>query len=130
VRAAASWPAPAPPAAPRAGIAQRRMDRHGLRPAVPPYEQTPDAEEPHLRGRRGAAGKIAFGVSDTLQCLEMGAVETLIVWENLEARARPPAARRLVGGRYASITERVSICLLGKAAGETGEACKAQQPYS
>ena len=26
-----------------------------------------------------------FGVSDTLQCLEMGAVETLIVWENLEA---------------------------------------------
>ena len=35
-------------------------------------------------------GKIAFGVSDTLQCLEMGAVEPLIVWENLEARA--PAA--------------------------------------
>ena len=33
-----------------------------------------------------AAGKIVFGVSDTLQCLEMGAVETLIVWENLEAR--------------------------------------------
>lgn len=32
-----------------------------------------------------AAGKIVFGVSDTLQCLEMGAVETLIVWENLEA---------------------------------------------
>ena len=31
------------------------------------------------------AGKIVFGVSDTLQCLEMGAVETLIVWENLEA---------------------------------------------
>ena len=25
-----------------------------------------------------------FGVGDTLQCLEMGAVETLIVWENLE----------------------------------------------
>ena len=36
--------------------------------------------------RAAAAGKIAFGVSDTLQCLEMGAVETLIVWENLEAR--------------------------------------------
>lgn len=29
-------------------------------------------------------GKFAFGVSDTLQCLEMGAVETLIVWENLD----------------------------------------------
>jgi len=26
-----------------------------------------------------------FGVRETLTCLEMGAVETLIVWENLEA---------------------------------------------
>lgn len=25
-----------------------------------------------------------FGVKDTLACLEMGAVETLIIWENLE----------------------------------------------
>ena len=25
-----------------------------------------------------------FGTKDTLACLEMGAVETLIVWENLE----------------------------------------------
>jgi peptide chain release factor subunit 1 len=29
-------------------------------------------------------GKFCFGVEDTLQCLDMGAVETLIVWENLE----------------------------------------------
>eukprot|EP00890_Picochlorum_soloecismus_P006021 jgi/Picsp_1/641/NSC_00637-R1_eukaryotic release factor 1 len=29
-------------------------------------------------------GKFCFGVRDTLGCLEMGAVETLIVWENLE----------------------------------------------
>jgi peptide chain release factor subunit 1 len=29
-------------------------------------------------------GKFCFGVRDTLACLEMGAVETLIVWENLE----------------------------------------------
>ena len=29
-------------------------------------------------------GKFCFGVKDTLTCLEMGAVETLIVWENLE----------------------------------------------
>lgn len=29
-------------------------------------------------------GRFVFGVADTLQCLEMGAVETLIVWENLE----------------------------------------------
>lgn len=29
-------------------------------------------------------GKFCFGVRDTLACLEMGAVETLVVWENLE----------------------------------------------
>eukprot|EP00244_Chara_vulgaris_P010371 TRINITY_DN4748_c0_g1_i8.p1 TRINITY_DN4748_c0_g1~~TRINITY_DN4748_c0_g1_i8.p1 ORF type:complete len:441 (-),score=107.13 TRINITY_DN4748_c0_g1_i8:887-2209(-) len=29
-------------------------------------------------------GKYVFGVDDTLKALEMGAVETLIVWENLE----------------------------------------------
>lgn len=31
-------------------------------------------------------GKFVFGVKDTLACLEMGAVETLIVWENLEVQ--------------------------------------------
>lgn len=29
-------------------------------------------------------GKYVFGIKDTMACLEMGAVETLIVWENLE----------------------------------------------
>jgi peptide chain release factor subunit 1 len=29
-------------------------------------------------------GKFGFGVSETLQLMEMGAVETLVVWENLE----------------------------------------------
>lgn len=29
-------------------------------------------------------GKFCFGVEDTFKGLEMGAVETLIVWENLE----------------------------------------------
>jgi hypothetical protein len=29
-------------------------------------------------------GKFVFGVKDTLTCLDMGAVETLIVWENLD----------------------------------------------
>ena len=29
-------------------------------------------------------GKYCFGITDTLKALEMGAVETLIVWENLE----------------------------------------------
>lgn len=31
-------------------------------------------------------GKYVFGVRDTLACLEMGAVETLIVWENLDVQ--------------------------------------------
>jgi peptide chain release factor subunit 1 len=29
-------------------------------------------------------GKFVFGIDDTLKALEMGAVETLIVWENLD----------------------------------------------
>ena len=29
-------------------------------------------------------GKYCFGIDDTLEALGMGAVETLIVWENLE----------------------------------------------
>jgi peptide chain release factor subunit 1 len=29
-------------------------------------------------------GRFCFGVEDTLKALELGAVETLIVWENLE----------------------------------------------
>lgn len=31
-------------------------------------------------------GRYVSGISDTLACLEMGAVETLVVWENLEAQ--------------------------------------------
>lgn len=30
------------------------------------------------------SGKYCFGVADTLRCLEMGAVETLLVWENTD----------------------------------------------
>lgn len=29
-------------------------------------------------------GKFVFGIKDTLACLEMGAVEVLIVWEDLQ----------------------------------------------
>jgi peptide chain release factor subunit 1 len=29
-------------------------------------------------------GKYCFGVDDTMKALDMGAVETLIVWENLD----------------------------------------------
>merc|ERR1712154_462531 len=31
-------------------------------------------------------GKYCFGIKDTIQGLEMGAVSTLIVWENLELK--------------------------------------------
>ena len=34
------------------------------------------------------SGKYCFGVKDTLMCLDMGAVETLVVWENLEVNRR------------------------------------------
>ncbi len=30
------------------------------------------------------SGKYCFGTADTLKALELGAVETLIVWENLD----------------------------------------------
>lgn len=30
------------------------------------------------------SGKYCFGIEDTLKALELGAVETLIVWENLD----------------------------------------------
>ena len=54
-------------------------------------------------------------MSDTLQCLEMGAVETLIVWENLEARARPPAALPLgLEARDASVTDIVTLDVLAR----------------
>lgn len=33
-------------------------------------------------------GKYCFGVDDTLKALEMGAVETLICWENLDIQVR------------------------------------------
>jgi peptide subunit release factor 1 (eRF1) len=32
-------------------------------------------------------GKYVFSVKDTLACLEMGAVETLIVWEALDCNS-------------------------------------------
>ena len=31
-------------------------------------------------------GKYVFGINDTLACLEMGAVETLVAWEDLEVK--------------------------------------------
>jgi peptide chain release factor subunit 1 len=35
-------------------------------------------------------GKFVFGIKDTLACLEMGAVEILIVWEDLQVTCEFP----------------------------------------
>ena len=41
-------------------------------------------------------GKYCFGIDDTLKALELGAVETLIVWENLDITRY--ALRNAAGG--------------------------------
>ncbi len=44
-------------------------------------------------------GRYGFGVDDTLRCLDIGAVQTLIVWENLETNRyqfKNPAGGRTV----------------------------------
>ena len=43
-------------------------------------------------------GKYCFGITDTLKALDMGAVETLIVWENLEITRN--ILRNAAGGPY------------------------------
>jgi eRF1 domain 3 len=50
-------------------------------------------------------GKFVFGVHDTLTCLEMGAVETLIVYENLEVN-RLSIMNPVTGGRLAALQQR------------------------
>lgn len=43
-------------------------------------------------------GKYCFGVDDTLKCLDLGAVQTLIVWEALEItryQFKVPAGARM-----------------------------------
>jgi peptide chain release factor 1 len=44
------------------------------------------------------SGKYCFGIDDTLKALELGAVETLIVWENLDIQRH--VLRNAAGGRY------------------------------
>lgn len=44
------------------------------------------------------SGKYCFGIDDTLKALEMGAVETLIVWENLDITRY--ILRNAAGGRF------------------------------
>ena len=45
-------------------------------------------------------GKYCYGVDDTLKALELGAVETLIVWENLDIIRY--LLRNAAGGMYQS----------------------------
>lgn len=66
-------------------------------------------------------GKFVFSVKDTLACLEMGAVETLIVWESLDCDrcARPRARQRLRAERVYGIPGPTAAsrgaCTLGRA---------------
>ena len=49
-------------------------------------------------------GRYCFGIDDTLKALELGAVETLIVWENLDITRY--TLRNAAGGTYKSIRSR------------------------
>ena len=65
-------------------------------------------------------GKFVFGVGDTLQCLEMGAVETLIVWENLEVST--PASSTVTSRSFSALsacelTMRYAACLASSVRG-------------
>jgi peptide chain release factor subunit 1 len=46
-------------------------------------------------------GKYCFGINDTLKALDMGAVETLIVWESLDTIRN--TLRNAAGGTYRKI---------------------------
>ena len=52
-------------------------------------------------------GKYCFGITDTLKGLEMGAVETLIVWENLEITRN--VLRNAAGGAFLSALQKVKL---------------------
>jgi peptide chain release factor subunit 1 len=55
-------------------------------------------------------GKYCFGIEDTLKALELGAVETLIVWENLDIMRH--VLRNATGGLFSlCITNGVLKCL-------------------
>ena len=57
-----------------------RSNRH----VCPPCAPAPARRRSFFDQISQDTGKFVFGVKDTLACLEMGAVETLIVWENLD----------------------------------------------
>lgn len=52
-------------------------------------------------------GKYCFGITDTLKGLDMGAVETLIVWENLEITRN--VLRNAAGGAQTLITRKIKL---------------------
>jgi peptide chain release factor subunit 1 len=54
------------------------------------------------------SGKYCFGIEDTLKGLEMGAVETLIVWENLDVTRY--ILRNAAGGESARYSTWVLVC--------------------
>ena len=46
-------------------------------------------------------GRYCFGIEDTLKALDLGAVETLIVWENLDITRY--VLRNAAGGTYINL---------------------------
>lgn len=62
-------------------------------------------------------GKYIYGVDDTLKTLELGAVETLIVWENLELTRhtlRNAAGGEFLSGHLVSKSYLLIRCLLNR----------------
>ena len=55
------------------------------------------------------SGKYCFGVDDTLKGLELGSVETLIVWENLDITRY--VLRNAAGGKHRSFVSSVHVVL-------------------
>jgi peptide chain release factor subunit 1 len=49
------------------------------------------------------SGKYCYGIADTLKALELGAVETLIVWENLDITRF--VLRNAAGGRHLDLSQ-------------------------
>lgn len=54
------------------------------------------------------SGRYCFGIEDTLKALELGAVETLIVWENLDVTRY--ALRNAAGGASLARYPCYSVC--------------------
>jgi peptide subunit release factor 1 (eRF1) len=67
-------------------------------------------------------GKYCFGIEDTLKGLDLGAIETLIVWENLDITRY--VLRNAAGGMYQSLQQSPNLTTLMLS---RGNCCTQQQ---